>query len=104
MPTETATIHIINNTELTIELDVLLDSTLVTITCTAEEGRCSYLPTTCPQLVQAVEERRFTVAGVYTGGRFFSGNAAYTFDNTEFDCQSVIVFTVNNDNTIAQVL
>lgn len=100
----TSRIQLINTTESDIELDVLVDGTLVTIECSAADRRCAYTPTICPLTIETVQERRLSPQGVYTGGRNFNGNTAFTFESTEFDCQSVIVYTFTEDTTTAEVL
>lgn len=104
LPSDTSTILLVNQTQNTIELDILVDGTLNTVTVTPDEGRKSFTPTVCPLTVQVVQERRLNSLGAQVGGRNYNGNAAFTFTEDEFDCQSTIVFTFTEDQTTATVL
>lgn len=101
---DTSQIQMINQTQQDIQLDLLIDNVAVTLTCTAVQQRCTFFPDVCPLTVQAVEERRLTPLGSYTGGRLFNNNPEFTFTETEFDCQSMILFTFTDDETTAEVL
>ncbi|GMV96660.1 MAG: hypothetical protein AMXMBFR83_10220 [Phycisphaerae bacterium] len=104
LTTNTSRIQIINTTQTDIELDVLVDELAVTIECTAAERRCAYTPPLCPLTVKTVQERRLNALGIFVGGRNYNDNPAFTFESTEFDCQSVIVFTFTEDSTTVDVL
>jgi hypothetical protein len=104
LPTDTSTILLVNQTQTTIELDILVDGTLNTVTVTPDEGRRSFTPTICPLTVEVVQERRLNSLGAQVGGRNFNGNAAFVFTEDEFSCESTIVFTFTEDQTNPAVL
>jgi hypothetical protein len=100
----TTRIVLVNQTQSTIEFDVLIDNVLTTITCTALDGRCTYTPETCPTTIEVVAERRLNGAGAFTGGRNYNHNPAFVFDRSKFNCSSTLVFTFTEDETTPQVL
>jgi hypothetical protein len=103
-PTDTSQIQLVNQTQNTIELDVLIDGLLTTITCTPTNQQVTYTPLVCPLTVEVVQERRFNDKGAFVGGREYNHNPAFVFTETEFDCQSVIMFTFTEDQTTPAVL
>src|SRR5690606_8148115 len=104
LPTETARVLLVNQTEATIELDLLVDGSRVTVACTAIEQRCEFLPPDCPSTIEAAQERRLDEHGAFPGGSNFDSNPAYAFVPGEFGCQSTIMFTFTAEDTIAEVL
>jgi hypothetical protein len=100
----TTRLDLVNQSQSTIQLDLLIDGTIVTISCAPSDGRCSYTPTTCPTTIEVVQELRTNDVGILISGRNYNGNAAFTFTEGEFNCQSVFMFTFTEDNTTAQVL
>jgi hypothetical protein len=104
VPTNTSTILLVNQTQTTIELDILVDGTLNTVTVTPDEGEKSFTPTVCPLTVEVVLERRLNSLGAVVGGRNFDHNAAFVFTEDEFTCVSTIVFTFTEDQTTPAVL
>lgn len=101
---DTTRILLVNQTEATIELDLLVDNALITVGCTPEEARCEYTPPTCPTSIEAVQERRLDALGAYLGGRNFNKNPKFTFTSDEFACDSTIVFTFSEDFTKVDAL
>ena len=89
LPSETARIVLVNETQDTIEFDLLIDSVATTITCTATDKRCEFDPLICPSNIEVVEERHLNDLGAFVGGR---------------DCESTLVFTFTEDETKPQVL
>jgi hypothetical protein len=104
LPTDTSTILLVNQTQNIIEMDILVDGTLNTVTVTPEEGRASFTPTVCPLTVEVVQERRLNSQGLQIGGRNYNHNPAFVFTEDEFSCQSTIVFTFTEDATTPAVL
>lgn len=104
LPTATTVIVLVNQTQATIELDLLIDGALTTVSCTPADARCEYLPPTCPSTVVAVQERRLDAQGAFVGGRNYDENPNFTFDQGDFGCDSTLVFTFTEDATTAKVL
>lgn len=104
LTTDTSRVLLVNQTQNTIELDILVDGTPVTITVTPQDERTTYTPSFCPYTIEVVEERRLNSLGAFVGGRNYNHNEAFVFTETEFDCQSTIVITFTEDGTTPAVL
>ncbi|UCD27937.1 MAG: hypothetical protein JSV03_12660 [Planctomycetota bacterium] len=100
------TIRIINQTDLTEELEVLVDDLPQIISCTPAQGICDVPLLTCPQRIEVVQERRLDISGGYQGGRIFHGNPEYIFlqSEGEFQCGSIIVFLLTEFDIQTSIL
>ncbi|HOB75784.1 MAG TPA: hypothetical protein PKG54_14805 [Phycisphaerae bacterium] len=104
LTTKTMRVLLVNQTEATIELDLLVDDALTTVACTPTEARCEFTPPTCPAKIEAVQERRLDPQGAYMGGRNFDENPDFIFTSDDLGCDATIVFTFTEDHTRVNAL
>ncbi|MHC4443241.1 MAG: hypothetical protein ACYTF1_15550 [Planctomycetota bacterium] len=102
----TVTIRIINQTIYDVQIDLLVDGLPQQLNCTALAGVCDLPLPACPQTVETVEERRLDSSGRYQGGRIFHNNKNFTFTQAEgdFECGSIIVYTITDASVQVNVL
>ena len=97
-------IEVVNQTINDVQLDLTVDGTPQTITCSAFIQVCDLTLTTCPSNITAVQQRSLDSSGRFVGGRNFNGNAAFTFTTGEFKCDSTIVYKFTETDATAFVI
>jgi hypothetical protein len=85
-------VTVINQSQNDVELDIMVDGTAQTLTCSAALQRCDFPISGCPTQVEAVQQRYLDSQGRFVGGRNFNSSADFTFTPGEFDCDSVLIF------------
>ena len=100
---ETVAIRIVNQTSAVLMLDVLLDNQMQTFNCTSQ-GICEFPLASCPEVIEAVSERRFDTRGTFIGGRDFTGADAFRLTRDDFQCNETIMFIMSESDTEVMVL
>jgi hypothetical protein len=101
----TVTIRVINETTASVETEIRVDGVIKVLpACSATQRTCDYILTTCPAVVELLQETRVTTDDVFVGGRNFEGNPDFTFTSTEFDCGDLIMFQFSDTVASAQVM
>lgn len=64
----------------------------ITMICSAEEVLCDMRIEDCPVRVEALQERRYDLAGRLQGVRELSGVESFSFEEGEFECGGFVVY------------
>ena len=75
-----------------VELDIMVDGSPQTLTCSSVLQRCDFPISGCPSQVEAIQQRYLDSQGRFVGGRNFNSSADFTFTSDEFTCDSVLIF------------
>lgn len=103
--TNTLMIRVVNDTTSDVEVELRVDGVMKLLPpCTALQQACDYVLTTCPQVVEVIQETRRDTNGVFMGGRNFESNPDFTFGPGEFSCGNTIILQFSDTVAYAQAI
>ena len=101
----TVMVRVVNETTANIEVELRVDGALKVLpTCTALQRVCDYVLTTCPSVIEVMQETRRDDDENFMGGRNFEGNSDFTFTSGEFECGDTLILQFSEDEASAQAV
>jgi hypothetical protein len=98
-------IRVVNQTGSDLQLDYKIDGIAqATLSCSAIQEVCDRIVTTCPQSIEATQQRTLDAQGRFVGGRNFNGSDAFSFTGDELSCDSVVLYKFTPTDATAQVI
>lgn len=98
-------VRVVNETTSNMEVELRVDgATKILPICTALQRTCDYVLTTCPGLIEVVQETRLDDDENFTGGRNFEGNPDFTFTSGEFECGDTLILQFSDTQASAQAI
>lgn len=99
------TVRVVNETIYSLEVELRVDGQLKFLPpCTSTQRICDYLLTTCPSLIEVLQESRRNTDEAFMGGRNFEGNPEFTFTSDEFDCGDTLILQFSETQASAQMM
>ncbi|MBI4579476.1 MAG: hypothetical protein HY718_07230 [Planctomycetes bacterium] len=95
-------VRVVNGTDADLEVTIRVDGdTKVLPACSALQRTCDYVLTTCPGIIELLQEVRRDDNEVFVGGRNFEGDAAFIFQQGDYQCGGTIIYQFTDTNASA---